>query len=414
MPRNEWGGYDPDHEEYDPSFQELEDEERIARDIRHELDEITFTIRHPAEDPFTGRRDQFSVADPVGLWARLADLTQEVARIRNHAFQNQLQSEIAQVEREVYRQYIPFIESRIRWYGLTHSPLERAGRHLGPDSEEISSWIAHARDIGQRCVKVEGERLEYHLDLDRLIEMLDRYEREPTIYTFERYEDEIWSALEPYRYAGEHSDVLMIDDPAAATEEDMALERIAGKVFALREIASRMLTSKLRDQCLLRVEVIEDAFKQLRERASAPRELLRLEAAVRDALIEGARGKVITNEQVQSWQRQLDSLTTHEKRTDMARRVLALLKKAERMAAGKVVDDDEERFVDGERSTQWAATILGVSADASLKEIQHAYWQLGKKYHPDFRKHGESEADERMKLINDAYSLLRRKHVKLK
>ena len=414
MPRGEWGGYDPNHEEYDPPLQELEDEERIARDVRHEVGEIAFTLRHPAEDPFTGRRDQFSVADPVGLWARLADLTHEVAQIRNHAFRKELQAEITKVEREVYKQYIPFIESRIRWFGFTHSPLERVRRHGGPDGEEISSWILHARDIGQRCVTAERERVEYHLELDRLTEMLGRYEREPTLYTFERYEDEIWLALEPYRYVGERSDVRMIDDPSAASEEDMALERIAGKVFTLREIATRMLPSPLRDQCLAHVEAMEDAFRQIRERATAPRELLRLEAVVQDALYEGARGKAISDDLIRAWQQHFDSLTPHEKHSSIARRVSALIRKAQRLAAGKAIDDDEERFVDGERSVQWAATLFGVHADASLQEIQHAYWRLGKKYHSDFRQQDQSNADERMKLINDAYSVLRRKHVKLK
>lgn len=51
--------------------------------------------------------------------------------------------------------------------------------------------------------------------------------------------------------------------------------------------------------------------------------------------------------------------------------------------------------------------ILGIPFDASDDEIKSAYWRLAKQYHPDIMKN--PEAAERMKLINEAYEVLKDK-----
>ncbi|WP_371173762.1 DnaJ domain-containing protein [Buchananella felis] len=49
-------------------------------------------------------------------------------------------------------------------------------------------------------------------------------------------------------------------------------------------------------------------------------------------------------------------------------------------------------------------SVLGVSKDASDKEIKSAYFKLARKYHPDHNK--TPEAEERFKAISEAYSVL--------
>ncbi len=49
--------------------------------------------------------------------------------------------------------------------------------------------------------------------------------------------------------------------------------------------------------------------------------------------------------------------------------------------------------------------ILGVSRDASEKEIKSAYKRLAKKYHPDLNP-GNKAAEEKFKEINEAYEIL--------
>lgn len=48
--------------------------------------------------------------------------------------------------------------------------------------------------------------------------------------------------------------------------------------------------------------------------------------------------------------------------------------------------------------------VLGVSKDASQKEIKQAYRQLAKKYHPDLNK--EPGAEEKYKEVTEAYEVL--------
>lgn len=50
-------------------------------------------------------------------------------------------------------------------------------------------------------------------------------------------------------------------------------------------------------------------------------------------------------------------------------------------------------------------SVLGVSKDATQEEIKKAYRTLALKYHPD-RNQGNSEAEEKLKEINAAYTVL--------
>nr|WP_291490349.1 DnaJ domain-containing protein [Desulfurella sp.] len=49
--------------------------------------------------------------------------------------------------------------------------------------------------------------------------------------------------------------------------------------------------------------------------------------------------------------------------------------------------------------------ILGVNRNATQEEIKQAYINLAKKYHPD-ANHTDKYAEEKMKLINEAYFVL--------
>jgi DnaJ-class molecular chaperone len=50
-------------------------------------------------------------------------------------------------------------------------------------------------------------------------------------------------------------------------------------------------------------------------------------------------------------------------------------------------------------------TILGISRTATEKEIKSAYRRLARQYHPDVNP-GNKSAEERFKLINEAFEVL--------
>lgn len=48
--------------------------------------------------------------------------------------------------------------------------------------------------------------------------------------------------------------------------------------------------------------------------------------------------------------------------------------------------------------------VLGVSKNASAKEIKKAYYQLAKKYHPDANK-SDPEAPKKFQEVSEAYEV---------
>lgn len=57
-----------------------------------------------------------------------------------------------------------------------------------------------------------------------------------------------------------------------------------------------------------------------------------------------------------------------------------------------------------------AYQILNVNKQSSTEEIKSAYKAAAKKYHPDLYKGDKKVAEEKMKQINEAYSLLSQPH----
>jgi DnaJ-class molecular chaperone len=50
--------------------------------------------------------------------------------------------------------------------------------------------------------------------------------------------------------------------------------------------------------------------------------------------------------------------------------------------------------------------VMGLEPDSTPEELKARYKELVKKHHPDVN-HGDKAAEERLKLINEAYTYLR-------
>ena len=51
-------------------------------------------------------------------------------------------------------------------------------------------------------------------------------------------------------------------------------------------------------------------------------------------------------------------------------------------------------------------TILSVDREASKDDIKRAYRRLAKKHHPDLNKDNQKEAEEKFKVVSEAYEVL--------
>jgi len=79
---------------------------------------------------------------------------------------------------------------------------------------------------------------------------------------------------------------------------------------------------------------------------------------------------------------------------------------------GKAGDNRSRRQERPEASSQEdkALAVLGLAATATWAEIKARYKRLVKRYHPDANG-GDKQAEERLKVINQAYSTLRKRPV---
>ena len=60
----------------------------------------------------------------------------------------------------------------------------------------------------------------------------------------------------------------------------------------------------------------------------------------------------------------------------------------------------------GRSKTERMLAVLDLPPDATVVELKARYKQLAKRHHPDLNG-GDKKAEERLKLINEAYTYLR-------
>ncbi len=415
VPNHELGRYlDPESEEYSPAKGDLEDEAKTAAMIGRELFDISDELNHPKRDSETGEEDKFIARDPEYFSERLFYLRENLSKIKDRKLQKELKENFSKLEQRVYKQFIPFIEARINFFGWQNSPLEKkydwGGRKIDQDFAE---YFTQARAALKQLKLPEEESVDYLNNLNWLEEKLDRYRSELTLYTFEKIEEELQKELYDYRRITQVAKGL--EDVNAQKETVLKFDLLLAKAHSLLEISSRMLHKEIRSNCAARAQSLLDHVEYLKALNEAPRELSATEGELKDLWQRIKNGEQVGAVQLDSIFEKLVDLKARRLDSDTRKIIDKLIKTAEKLKralAGENIDEEEDRFEANTGNVDWAWTILGIEKNSSQQDLKQAYHKLALKYHPDSNiDKGAAErkkAEEIMKKINQAVDFIRR------
>lgn len=418
IPESKWKKYtDPESEDHMPTMDEIESDRRNEGEIYHELTDIEEEVRNPKQDWYTGEEKKFGITDPETLWDRLAYLRIDYFdKVRDPELKKKIEDRISKVEQDIYRQFIPFIESQIDTFGWLNSPLEEYKPRRKLNFEEVLSHFGQARSALEHF-KISGDKLiEFLSELDRLQEKLERYGNEPTLFTFEKIEEELHkdTVRGGYLELGygwqDKKSAGGLDSEDARKENLLKLNLLIAKAHSLKEIADRMLNDKIKTDCEYRAKSLLNYTEQLKTDFELPRELLAIEAELRDISQRLRNKEQIDGQRLEQLDEQLKELKD-KPGADLRKieKSIKTLEKTKRLFLGEVVDEDEddERFTPGIKGDiNWAWSLLGIERNSSEDKAKKAYYKLALKYHPDRNK--TEDAPDKMKKINEAYELVRR------
>ncbi len=413
VPKNEWGKYtDPESQEFSPTYEDIERDRQIEEGVGYGLKEIEDELAHPNRDRYTGEERKFGASDPEMFWDTLESLADRIRKIKDPGPRKKLEAEVLKIEQEIYKQYIPFIESNINFFGWRNSPLspkDFPGRGIG--FQEVEHCFDKARAVLGHFKVSENERDDFLNELNRLQEKLERYQKEPTLFTFEQIEEELYKAILDNRYddfyARSEDTQIAIDDDRAQTERfDLLLK----KARSLQEIAEGMIDELIKLSCKERSRSFVEHIEFMRAESEAPRELLTARAKLKDLFYRARNGEKVGAEELDDMDSQLSQMKDYRlggEHGEAIQELDRLLSKIRRIAAGGIDDEDDDRFYEKPTGTDWAWSLLGIARGATKEEAKEAYRKLARKHHPDINKK-DADATEKMQRINEAFELVRK------
>ena len=396
---------DPDSEDYTPSIDEIHEDEQAVRNVRSELGDIEHEMLNPRRDYYTGAEDKFKASDPSYFFDRIHYLREDyLAKIKDKEQREELEQKVAAVEKQVYKQYVPFFEARINAFGWVHSPFNDVPvRHTKISQEEIDSYFDQARFILEDMPVTEEEGQDFLFKLNRLQDKFKRYISEPGLFTFEEVEEELSQELYHNRIAAyfresRSSKPMLEGEGTRKTEEERMAELIEKSLF-LQKIAEQMTDPELKSSCMSRAAAVTRGLEYIKGKSELPRLLIRDEAEVRDLQSRVKNQEKVSDDEFVRVESMLREDLEKTSSADLER-LLNKLNLIKRAASGEVIDEDDERLNSSTDSVDWAWTRLGVERGASEEEVKKAYRRLAMKYHTD--KNKTPEAGEKMKRINEA------------
>lgn len=412
VPGGEWGRFtDPSHQEHSPTSQEvranLQHKEDIIRGLFNIEDELRNKQPAYVDDDYAV---DYRPTDPDALWNSTAYLRIDfLDRITDPELKQELAEKITKLDERIYTQFVPFIESQIDSFGWTNSPLEKKYGRAQYDSEDMRDHFSRARSVIESFKIPSDERINFLAELDRLEEKFTRYEQEPTLYTYEKGEQKLLRQMFDYedaQYWRPKVERVVLESPYSRKEEIQRLDGFLGTAHQLKEIAERMLDKKIREESQSRAQGLYDQAEYLKEKHFAPRELLGLEAELKDLASRVRDGEKIDTTIFEQFGARLQAQRSKKlgfEHIGMVERLIRLFERT-RMGGGEQADDMPLNI--DMMQTDWAWSTLGLDRAATKEEAKKAYYKLALQFHPD-RNKSPSAADN-MRKINLAYEQVQR------
>ena len=403
---------DPGSEEYAPTMQEIDKERQVQKIVTAELSHIEWLLEKPMLDPYSGEEEKFHVTDPEIFWQDISYLRSDyLQQVNDPELQQGLAEKITRVENKVYKQFIPFIESKINTFGWQNSPLEK---HLYQEKlsteESVLDNFERAYKFFEQSKISKEEQIMFLSEIERLKEKFDRYQKEPTLFTFERIEEELQEELLEFRdsdfYEPPKKILKSLDHEETRKERITKLNLSLAKAHSLDEIAIRMQEEKIRTRCEERAKSLLRYLGYIKAKNEASREVLTIEGELNDLFQRVANGEDFIEEDVENFRDRINEIRDKDIRGDyyeITKKLEQMCDRVARIMAGETIDEDDERFVVESVGIDWAWSLLGITRDATGIEIKQAYRQLAIKYHPDVSK--KEGSAEKMQRINEAYEL---------
>lgn len=418
VPRGEWEEtLDPRSEEHSPTKDQLEEDSSMLTSVAFELGDIEDELANPMEDRYTGEKDKFRAIDPEVLRERLTNLREDIKKVSDPELREKMKDRITKIEKRVYQQFVPFIDSMINRFGFEHSPLESHAPKKKLDFDEIVSEFKRAHAFFKNFKLSDDDEADILIDFDCLVGKLDRYQREPVLFTFEKIEEDLQEELVEYKiddvigdYVGKNNKKMRrLDSEDAQKQNAVKFEALLDKVQLLRDITKQMTDHDIKISCEARAEVLLDTAEYLKIKNEAPRELLAVEVELKSLLYRLKNGEKIDENQVEEISKRIAA--TRKKNIGgefdkIVGNINKLFLKIQKIISGETIDEDDDRFNVEFGDVDWAWLLLGVKRNASKEEVRRVYHQLAKKYHPDYNK--KEDAKEKMEKINEAFGLVQR------
>jgi hypothetical protein len=413
IPRGEWERqFDPDSPEYAPTDAEIAEDREAARELNGRLRDIAYEIANPGEDYLTGRKDNF-ISDPDDIWTSLLYIEHDdLPEIRDPQLREEIEARIKKISRNVYQLYVPFLDRMVQGFGRQQSPLEKFKSRYETHPDDIAIRFLVARKEIELLGLTDEERIDFETELDRLTEKVDRYQRESTLYTFERMEMELQQTIDREQLSvlwATHDSKRALGGEVSNDEYDVDWKALLETAKRLVEIARGMTDEEIRSRSTVRAQGLLESIEYLNDRIDAPYDLSKLEGELKDLMFRELGGERVSDEELNEFRGRID-LFEQKRLGAFHHRIVKglsnLFKRIERVHLGEEIDEDEDRFKEAIGSPSWAWVILGLVRGASASEVKKAYRRLILKYHPD--RNTDSMAEERMKRINEAYEFIDR------